>query len=632
MITHKYIALTTIFLLYIVSCVSSQRGSNFLNHGFLEANLLKFGSSKVYPSGLLELTNASMRQIGQAFHGFPIPLSNSNSTNTVSFSTSFVFAITQGPGAPGHGLAFVISPSMDFSGAFPSNYLGLFNTSNNGNSLNRILAIEFDTVQAVELNDIDDNHVGIDLNGVISIESAPAAYFDDREAKNISLRLASGKPIRVWIEYNATEIMLNVTLAPQDRPKPSSPLLSRKMNLSGIFSQDHHVGFSAATGTVSSSHLILGWSFNIEGEALDFDITKLPSLPDPPPPSSPSANPPASVKKDSNNTKLIVICVASATVAIMILVLLGFWLFRRKQIFFTGGARKFSHQTISSATGGFDSSKLLGERNSGSFYKGQLAPTEIIAVKRIKCTTRHQKTTLIAEIEAFSKIKQKNLVNLHGYCSKGNEMYLVYEYVSNGSLDRFLFSNDRPVLTWSDRFCIIKGIASALQHLHGEGQKPLIHGNVKASNVLLDEELNSRLGDYGQGSRDRSTGHMAPELVNTGKATRDTDVFEFGVLMMEIVCGRKAIEPTKPPEEISLVNWVLQGFKKGDLLQRCDSRINREHLVAREVLLVLKTGLLCANQSPQVRPMMKQVFRFLDGTEQLPHDDYLFYGVLQNDS
>ncbi|ESQ51422.1 hypothetical protein EUTSA_v10016376mg [Eutrema salsugineum] len=626
-ITSKSIAPTIIFLLYLISCVSSQQETKFLNHGFLGANLLKFGSSKIHPSGLLELTNTSMRQMGQAFHGFPIPLLNS-SNSSVSFSTSFVFAITPGPGSPGHGLAFVISPSMDFSQAFPTNYLGLFNTSNNGNPLNRILAVEFDTVQAVEFNDIDDNHVGIDLNGVVSIESAPAAYFDDREAKNVSLKLASGEPIRVWIEYNATEMMLNVTVAPLDRLKPNLPLLSRKLNLSGIFAEENYIGFSGATGTITSAHLVLGWSFSIEGKASEFDLTKLPSIPDPPTPSSPSPNPPVSVKKDTNNTKLIIILAASATFGLIIMLsFLGVWFFRRNQILVTRGARKFSHQMISNATGGFDNTRLLGERNSGSFYKGQLTPTEIIAVKRITCTTRQQKTTLISEIDAISKIRQRNLVNLLGYCTKGNDICLVYEYVPNGSLDRFLFSNDRPVLTWSDRFCIIKGIASGLQYLHGEGPKPLIHGNVKASNILLDEELNSRLGDYGQGSRHSTTGHVAPELVETGKVTRDTDVYAFGVLMMEIVCGRKAIEPTKPPEEISLVNWVLQGFKNGDLLQRCDARINREELVAREVLLVLKTGLLCANRSAEARPMIKKVFQYLDGLERLPHDDYLFYGV-----
>ncbi|CAL9234787.1 unnamed protein product [Arabidopsis halleri] len=620
MITSKSITLSIIFLLYLVSCVSSQRETKFLNHGFLGSNLLKFGSTKVYPSGLLELTNTSMRQIGQAFHGFPISFLKPNSSNSVSFSTSFVFAITPGPTTPGHGLSFVISPSMDFTGAFPSNYLGLFNTSTNGNSSNHILAVEFDTVQSVEMKDIDDNHVAIDQNGVVSIESAPAAFFDDREAKNISLKLASGEPIRVWIEYNATEMILNVTLAPLDRLKPSLPLLSRNINLLGIISDENYIGFAAATGTVTSSHFVLGWSFNIEGKASDFDITKLPSLPDPPSQFSPSPNPPGSLKKDSNNTKLIIIFVASATFGLVILGFLGVWVFRRNNIFFTGGARRFSYQTISSATGGFN--RFLGEGNSGRFFRGQLAPAEIIAVKRITCSTRQQMLSMIAQIDAISRVRHRNLVNLLGYSSRGNEIYLVYKYVPNGSLDRFLFSNERPVLNWSDRFNIIKGIAKALQYLHSECQSTLIHGNVKSSNVLLDEELHAQLGDYGQGNRQSNTGHVAPELVEaTAVPTCDTDVFAFGVLIIEIVCGRTAIEPTKPPEEISLVNWVFQGFRKNKLLECCDARINREEMVAREVLLVLKLGLLCTNRSPQVRPVMRKVVQYLDGTEPLPHDD-----------
>ncbi|CAH8264101.1 unnamed protein product [Arabidopsis lyrata] len=620
MITSKSITLSIIFLLYLVSCVSSQRETKFLNHGFLGANLLKFGSSKIHSSGLLELTNTSMRQIGQAFHGFPISFLNPNSSNSVSFSTSFVFAITPGPTTPGHGLSFVISPSMDFTGAFPSNYLGLFNTSTNGNPSNRILAVEFDTVQSVEMKDIDDNHVAIDQNGVVSIESAPAAFFDDREAKNISLKLASGEPIRVWVEYNATEMILNVTLAPLDRLKPSLPLLSRKLNLSGIISQENYIGFAAATGTVTSSHFVLGWSFSIEGKASDFDITKLPSLPDPPPPFSPSPNPPVSAKKNSNNTKLIIVFVASGTFGLMFLGFLGVCVFRRNNTFFTGGARKFSYQTISSATGGFN--RFLGEENSGRFFRGQLAPTEIIAVKRITCSTRQQRLSMIAQIDAISRVRHRNLVNLIGYSSRGNEIYLVYKYVPNGSLDRFLLSNERPVLNWSDRFNIIKGIAKALQYLHSECQSTLIHGNVKSSNVLLDEELCAQLGDYGQGNRQSNTSHVAPELVETTAVpTCDTDVFAFGVLILEIVCGRTAIEPTRPPEEISLVNWVLQEFRKNKLLECCDARINREELVAREVLLVLKLGLLCTNRSPQVRPVMRKVVHYLDGTEQLPHDD-----------
>uniref|UniRef100_M4ERZ8 Legume lectin domain-containing protein n=1 Tax=Brassica campestris TaxID=3711 RepID=M4ERZ8_BRACM len=168
---------------------------------------------------------------GQAFHGFSIPFNNpNNSSNSFSFSTSFVFSIN----APGHGLTFMISPSMDFTRAMPSEFLGLFNTSNNGNSTNRILAVEFDTVKSNEFLDVDGNYVGIEVNGLVSVESAPAAFFSNRQNKNISLKLSSEDPIRDWIEYSGEDMLLNVTLAPLDISKPKFPLLSRKMNLSNI--------------------------------------------------------------------------------------------------------------------------------------------------------------------------------------------------------------------------------------------------------------------------------------------------------------------------------------------------------------------------------------------------------------
>lgn len=196
-ITYKSIALSIITQLCLVSCVLSQQNeTQFLYHGFFEANLLKYGSSKILPSGILELTNSSRRQMGQAFYGFPVPFNNTNSSNSLSFSTSFVFSID----APGHGLTFLISPSMDFTQAMPSQFLGLFNTSNNGNSTNRILAVEFDTVKSNEFLDIDDNHVGIDVNGLVSVESAPAAFFSNKQNKNISLKLSSKDPIRAWID------------------------------------------------------------------------------------------------------------------------------------------------------------------------------------------------------------------------------------------------------------------------------------------------------------------------------------------------------------------------------------------------------------------------------------------------
>lgn len=319
-ITSKSFVLSIFTHVCLVSCVlSQQQETEFLHHGFLKANILNYGSAKILPSGILELTNTSRRQMGQAFHAFPIPFNNTNSSNPLSFSTSFVFSIN----APGHGLTFVISPSMDFTKAMASQFLGLFNTSNNGNSTNRILAVEFDTVKSNEFLDIDGNHVGIDVNGLVSVESAPAAFFSNRQSKNISLKLSSKDPIRAWIEYNGVEMVLNVTLAPLDTSKPKLPLLSRKMNLTEIFNDKMYVGFSASTGNITSNHYVLGWSFSREGKAKEFDLTLLPSLSAPSPSDLNDFDPVFDTPSDSatanpKGTKLIIICTLVIMVVFMI--------------------------------------------------------------------------------------------------------------------------------------------------------------------------------------------------------------------------------------------------------------------------------------------------------------------------
>lgn len=318
-ITSKTIALSIITNLYLVTCVlSQQQETEFLHHGFLKANILNYGSAKILPSGILELTNTSRKQMGQAFHGFPIPFNNTNSSNPLSFSTSFVFSIS----APGHGLTFVISPSTDFTRAMSSQFLGLFNTSNNGNSTNRILAVEFDTVKSNEFLDIDGNHVGIDVNGLVSVESAPAAFFSNRQSKNISLKLSSKDPIRAWIEYDGVEMVLNVTLAPLDTSKPKLPLMSRKMNLTEIFNDKMYVGFSASTGNITSNHYVLGWSFSREGKAKECDLALLPSVSAPSPSEldtfdSVSDTPTDLATANLKGTKLIIICTLASMIFII---------------------------------------------------------------------------------------------------------------------------------------------------------------------------------------------------------------------------------------------------------------------------------------------------------------------------
>ncbi|XWS71657.1 hypothetical protein CRYUN_Cryun03dG0157100 [Craigia yunnanensis] len=252
------------------------------NNSFRNANLHLDGNANIQANGLLRLTNTSKLVVGHAFYPSPINFNTSSpsSARSLSFSTNFVIALVpEWNISSGHGIAFVISQSMDFSHASAGQYLGLVNTTNNGKSSNHVFAVEFDTIKSLDMDDIDNNHVGIDVNGLISIQSTPAAYYSNEERKNRSLELISGHPIQVWVDYNDGEKLLNVTLAPTTSPKPYQPLLSTSVNLSDILLDTMYVGFSAATGAVASNHYILGWSFNRSGQVQSLEISELPELP-----------------------------------------------------------------------------------------------------------------------------------------------------------------------------------------------------------------------------------------------------------------------------------------------------------------------------------------------------------------
>ncbi|MFQ6638777.1 hypothetical protein Gotur_014848, partial [Gossypium turneri] len=274
-------------LVAVISMAEAQEAEEFIyNHGFRDAKLQLDGSANISSNGLLQLTNNIKRLKGHAFYPSPINFnvsSSSSSAGSLSFSTNFVIAIFPGSKeSSGHGLAFVISESTDFIHAEAVEFLGLVNESNNGNSFNHFFAVEFDTILSLDMGDIDDNHVGIDLNGLKSNKSVRAGYFSNEERKNRTLDLNNGHPIQVWIDYNGEEELLNITLAPDKTPKPDQPFLSTSIDLSGILKDVMYVGFSAATGSIqsaSSSHYILGWSFNRSGEAQGLDISKLPKLP-----------------------------------------------------------------------------------------------------------------------------------------------------------------------------------------------------------------------------------------------------------------------------------------------------------------------------------------------------------------
>ncbi|KAG5566951.1 hypothetical protein RHGRI_002490 [Rhododendron griersonianum] len=351
--------------------------NEFVYKGFNGHNISLEGVAKIHSNGLLQLTNFSKHQIGRAFYKHPIRFDTSSSTlpQDFSFSTHFVFAIVpEATNRSSDGMAFAISPSMDFNQAVGNQYFGLLNSSNNSNHL---LAIELDTQMNPEFHDINDNHVGIDVNSLLSKVSAPVTYYSNRERINRSLELVSGNPMHVWIEYDGFENVLNVTLAPTTSPKPDQSLMSTRINLSSILLDSMYVGFSAATGPIPGNHYILGWSFNKR----TFYMLRW--------------------KKYEE--------------------ILEDW--EREY-----GPHRFSYKDLFKATRGFIDEELLGAGGFGKVYRGVLPSSkEQVAVKKVSHDSKQGMKEFVAEIASMGRLRHRNLVQLLGYCRRKGELLLLQQ-------------------------------------------------------------------------------------------------------------------------------------------------------------------------------------------------------------
>nr|CAB3496449.1 unnamed protein product [Digitaria exilis] len=623
MVNVMSIPFLLLLVLHKTKHVSSANDEQFAFEGFTSANLTLDGAAKVTPSGLLALTNDKHTQ-GHAF--FPTPIrfhAASNATIAASFSATFVFAIiSEHAQLSDHGLAFVVAPSSNLSAATGAQYLGLLNISNNGKASNHILAIELDTVLSPEFHDIDSNHVGVDVNSLQSVKSHTAGYYEDGTGKFLNLTLISRKAMQLWVDYNCLAMELNVTLAPLDVEKPTEPLLSTAVNLSEIVTGTAYVGFSSATGLSIAYHYVLGWSLSLNGAAPVLNSSNLPTLPRLP-------------HQNRSLTEILVIVLPLATAGFIVALVAVVFMFVQRWLRYAElhddwevefGPHRFAYKDLFHATEGFVSKQLLGVGGFGRVYRGILPKSNLeIAVKSVSHDSKQGMKEFIAEIVSMGRLRHKNLVQLLGYCCRKGELLLVYDYMSNGSLDKHLYDGNKPVLSWNIRFHIIKGIASGLLYLHEDWEQIVVHRDIKASNVLLDGEMNGCLGDFGlaklydHGTNPRTThvvgtmGYLSPELLRIGKASPGTDVFAFGMFLLEVTCGRRPLEH----DQVGLLDWVLEHWNRGAALETVDPRLCGEY-IAEEVCLVLKLGLLCSQPMPNARPNMRQVLQYLDGSVAIP--------------
>jgi len=637
----QHLLIPLLLLLLSASSTGASVGhGEFTFDGFFGNDLTMDGEASV-SDGLLRLTSGQNQSQGHAFYTYPLNFTSAGvptSSSVPSFSTTFVFAIIpQYQDLSSHGLAFVLSSTKELFSALPGQFLGLLSEWNYGNFSNHLLAIELDTILNMEFEDINNNHIGIDVNSLNSVASASAGYYaSDGEFHNLTL--FSTEPMQVWVDYDSKHIMLNVTIAPYFLfTKPSRPLLSIAYNLSSVLpTTTVYAGFSSSTGTLNCKHYILGWSFKLNGDAapLNYSALSLKAIQE-------LAQQVHARPHSSFKTTLCIVLLPIVAISILVSAALAkVYMKRQLQARKTElewqreyGPPSFTYKDLLAATNGFKDKMLLGKGGFGGVYKGVLPVSkQTVAIKRVSPDSKQGMKEFMAEIVILGHLRHRNLVQLIGYCRHKQQLLLVYDYMPNGSLDCYLHTEDHNTtnLCWAQRFHIIKGIASGLFYLHEDWEQVVIHRDIKTSNVLLDSEMNARLGDFGlarshdHGADAHTTrvagtwGYIAPELARLGKATKATDVFALGVLMMEVTCGKRPIWVNNHGEPLALGDWVLEAWKSGLITHAVDPRL--DNYVEAEIELVLKLGLLCSHPSPNARPCMRLVMQYLQRDAHLPSD------------
>ncbi|KAF8085672.1 hypothetical protein N665_0653s0016 [Sinapis alba] len=624
-----FVKLLTIFFFFFFSLpkISSQI-IDFTYNGFRPplTDISLQGIATVTSKGLLMLTNYTIQETGHAFYTKPIRFKDFPNGTVSSFSTTFVFAIhSEIPILSGHGIAFVVSPNASLPYARAGQYMGLFNISSNGNDTNHVFAVELDTIRSTEFNDRDDNHVGIDINSLKSVKSSHAGYWDKKgQFKNLTL--ISRRWMQVWVDYDGHTHQIDVTMAPFEHDKPKKALLSTVRDLSSVLLQDMFVGFSSATGSVLSEHYISGWSFRVKGKAPLLALSKLPRWE------------PQRINIIYKFLMRLLFTFLLPLLFVSMFILLVCFIKRRRMFeeelehWETRlGKNRLKFKDLYYATEGFKEKDLLGSGGFGNVYRGVMPKTKKeIAVKRVSNKSRQGLKEFVSEVVTIGRMSHRNLVPLMGYCRRREELLLVYDYMPNGSLDKYLHNSPAATLDWKQRIKVIKGVASALLYLHEEWEQVVIHRDVKSSNVLLDAEHNGRLGDFGlarlcrHGSDPQTTrvagtwGYLAPDHLRTGRATAATDIFSFGVLILEVACGRRPIHiHNGSGERVLLVDWVFGFWIEGNILDAKDPNLGTEY-DRREVEMILKLGLMCSHSNPQARPTMRQVLHYLRGDAMFP--------------
>ncbi|KAK9676533.1 hypothetical protein RND81_11G083400 [Saponaria officinalis] len=299
-----------------------------------------------------------------------------------------------------------------------------------------------------------------------------------------------------------------------------------------------------------------------------------------------------------------------------------------------GWGHWFTLRDLEMATSRFSSNNIIGEGGYGVVYRGLLVNGTEVAVKRLVNNLGQAEKEFRVEVEAIGHVRHKNLVRLLGYCIEGVHRMLVYEYVNNGNLEQWLHGAMRHhgTLTWEARIKVLLGTAKALAYLHESIEPKVVHRDIKSSNILIDTEFNAKLSDFGlaklldSGESHLNTrvmgtfGYVAPEYANSGLLNEKSDIYSYGVLLLEAITARDPVDYARPANEVNLVEWlkVMVGTRRAEEVIDPTLDVKPTTRALKRVLLV---ALRCIDPDPEKRPKMSQVVRMLEADEYPNRED-----------
>jgi hypothetical protein len=540
------------------------------------------------------------------------------SRNLTDFTTDFSFVIDSRENTNityyGDGLAFFLAPNgstttTDSDGGA----MGLCRRNQTLNTTgNHFVAVEFDIFSNKEW-DPPSVHVGIDINSMESV--ANVSWL----GANISI--TEGRTNEARITYNSSSHNLSVLFTGLINNATVWQSLSYKIDLRDYLPEWVTFGFTAATGRDTAMHTIRTWNFT---STLEDIVTK---------------------PRKSNRLGLAIGLGVGGSFLVGGFALILFCLWKRKNSYTAEdlafdrcmdeeferetGPKRFSFKELARATNNFNDEEKLGQGGFGGVYRGFLQDSNsFIAVKRVSKQSKQGIKEYASEVKIISRLRHRNLVQLIGWCHERGELLLIYEFMPNGSLDSHLFTEE-SLLIWETRYKFAQGLALALLYLHEEWEQCVVHRDIKSSNIMLDSNFNAKLGDFGlarlvdhvKGSQTTvlagTMGYMAPECVTSGNASKESDVYSFGIVALEIACGRKPIMTNAPQEQVVLVEWVWELYGIGKVLEAADPRLDGD-FDEQQMERLMIVGLWCAHPDRNLRPSIRETIHVLNFETPLP--------------